>query len=404
MEKVKYIDGLRGLASIIVVLSHFVVFFYPSLYTGDPGEARFVSKLDIVIAGTPLNLIYNGNFAVCIFFLLSGYVLSYKFFKTNDYEHVISGAFRRYFRLLIPVLAVNIVTFVLMKENLFFNRQVGDIIGSHWWLNQQWSFNPTISNLLRESFLGVFFLQADNYNPAQWTMTYELLGSFLVFAILALFGRYKNRNFVYFILCCVFFQSYFLAFLAGLIICDLSINGFIEAFGKKAFKWVLIGLIFGSYPAGMDVSNTIYRLFDFSAVYDAPIIYNMPLFYHILGSVCFFLVLINSERLQRFFSAKPLVLLGRMSFSVYLIHLPIMGTFSAFIFTALRRNTSDTAAFAVTFVSSAALILIVSFIMNKFVDETGVRLTQMLYNLFNDKLLKRLMRLKPPRIISGTPK
>lgn len=402
MEKVKYIEGLRGLASIIVVLSHFAVFFYPSLYTGDASEARFVSKLDIVIAGTPLNLIYNGNFAVCIFFLLSGYVLSYKYFKTNDYEYVISGAFRRYFRLLIPVLAINIITFVLMREGLFFNKQVGYSIGSTWWLNQQWAFSPTVSNLLKESFIGVFFLQADNYNPAQWTMTYELLGSYLVFAILALFGRYKHRNFVYFILCCVFFQTYFLAFIAGLIICDLSINGFIETFGKKAFKWVLIGLIFGSYPAGMDVSNTIYKIFDFSAVYDVPIIYNMPLFYHILGSVCFFLVLINSERLQRFFSAKPLLLLGRMSFSIYLVHLPIMGTFSGFMFIMLHRSMGDIAAFAVTFVSSLVLILAVAFIMNKFVDEKGIRLTQLMYDLFNDKILKRFKRLILQSIISGS--
>lgn len=390
MEKVKYMEGLRGLATIIVVLSHFAVFFYPALYTGDPSEARFVSKLDIVIAGTPLNLIYNGNFAVCIFFLLSGYVLSYKFFKTNDYEYVISGAFRRYFRLLIPVLAVNIITFFLMSEGLFFNKQVGYSIGSTLWLNQQWSFTPTVPNLLKESFIGVFFLQAENYNPAQWTMTYELLGSYLVFAVLALFGRYKYRNFVYFILCCIFFQTYFIAFIAGLIICDLNINGFIEVFRKKAFKWVLIALIFGSYPAGMDVSNTIYKIFDFSTVYDAPITNNLPLFYHILGAVCFFLVLINSERLQRFFSAKPLLFLGRISFSIYLIHLPIMGTFSGFMFITLRRSMSDTAAFAFTFVSSLVLILAASFIINKYVDEKGIKLTQLIYNLFNDKILKRI--------------
>jgi len=117
--------------------------------------------------------------------------------------------------------------------------------------------------------------------------------------------------------------------------------------------------------------------------------------------VCFFLVLINSESMQRFFSAKPLLLLGRMSFSVYLVHLPIMGTFSGFMFTVLHRSISDAAAFAVTFVSSVVLILIVSFFMNKFVDEKGIRLTQILYNLFNDKILKRLRRLIPPRALSG---
>jgi uncharacterized protein YggT (Ycf19 family) len=81
-----------------------------------------------------------------------------------------------------------------------------------------------------------------------------------------------------------------------------------------------------------------------------------------------------------------------------------MGTFSGFMFVSLHRSMSDSAAFAVTFVSSLALILIVSFIMNRFVDEKGVRLTQSMYKLFNDKILKRFRHLIPPGVISGTPK
>jgi peptidoglycan/LPS O-acetylase OafA/YrhL len=93
-----------------------------------------------------------------------------------------------------------------------------------------------------------------------------------------------------------------------------------------------------------------------------------------------------------------------MSFSIYLVHLPIMGTFSGFMFIMLHRSMEDSAAFAVTFVSSLVLILIVSFIMNKFVDEKGIRLTQLIYKFFDDKILKRFRHLIPPGIISGSPK
>gem|GEM_PF-3312980 len=76
----------------------------------------------------------------------------------------------------------------------------------------------------------------------------------------------------------------------------------------------------------------------------------------------------------------------------------------ASIIVMLHRSMEDSAAFAVTFVSSLVLILIVSFFVNKLVDEKGIRLTQLMYKLFDDKILRRFRHLIPPGIISGTPK
>ncbi|WP_443147193.1 acyltransferase family protein [Paenibacillus sp. KACC 21273] len=83
MQKLKYLDGLRGLAALIVVISHFVVAFYPSLYNGSIDSVHTQKSLELWISKSPFNLFYNGNFAVCVFFVLSGYVLSYKFFITK---------------------------------------------------------------------------------------------------------------------------------------------------------------------------------------------------------------------------------------------------------------------------------------------------------------------------------
>ncbi len=382
MDKIKYLDGLRGLAALVVVLSHFAVVFFPALYTADVVETRFVSQLDLIIAGTPLNVIYNGNFAVCIFFILSGYVLTYKFFRDKNPEALASGAFRRYFRLLIPVLFSNFLVFILMKLSLFHNAEVGILSKSTWWFSETWTFHPDFLGMLKESFYGVFIRDESNYNPVLWTMTYEFFGSFLVFIVAAVFGSFKHRKLIYFVLCILLCRTYYMAFIAGLILSDLTFNGYLEFFESKIAKLILIGLFLGSYPAGMDVSKTIYRVFllDF--------LYINPMFFHILGSVCIMLAILNSKKLQRFFSTRILSFLGRISFPMYLVHLPLIGTFSCFLFLAFLKYFDYNTSFAFSFIISIPLIIVSSVFINRFIDESGIRFSHTLYKYVKNRLQK----------------
>jgi peptidoglycan/LPS O-acetylase OafA/YrhL len=70
-KKLFYLDGIRGLAACIVVISHYIQVFYPAALNGRPQQAH--SKWDIWYGHSPINLFYNGQFAVCLFFVLSGY-------------------------------------------------------------------------------------------------------------------------------------------------------------------------------------------------------------------------------------------------------------------------------------------------------------------------------------------
>jgi peptidoglycan/LPS O-acetylase OafA/YrhL len=373
MEKIKYLDGLRGLAALIVVLSHFVVVFYPALYTGEASEVHFVSELEVVIAGTPLNLLYNGNFAVCIFFILSGYVLTYRFFRDKDTETLKSGAFRRYIRLLVPVLFSNLVALILMKASLFYNVQAGSITKSTFMFTELWKFNPSFWDFLKESFFGVFFLDQCNYNPVLWTMTYEFIGSFMVFILAALIGRFKYRRLIYAVLCVLLFRTYYVAFLIGFILSDLTFNGYLEIFRNWIAKLILAGLLLGSYPAGMDVSNTMYIFFNFMYM---PI---DPIFFHMLGSICIMLALLNSQRLQKFFSSRPFVYLGRISFSMYLIHMIVIGSLSSYLFLVLNRSLSYDLSFVIVFAVSLIVIFLVSNLVSRYVDEKGILLSRRVY-------------------------
>ena len=78
-KKMIYLDGIRGLAAFIVVISHYIQVFYPAALNGNQQQAHF--KWDIWYGHSPINLFYNGQLAVCLFFVLSGYVLSVKMFE-----------------------------------------------------------------------------------------------------------------------------------------------------------------------------------------------------------------------------------------------------------------------------------------------------------------------------------
>lgn len=79
-EKINYLNGLRGVAAINVMIMHFFVALAPAMVYGSKYPSHFGS-LDQIFSTTPLGLIGAGNFSVCIFFVLSGYVLTQKFSK-----------------------------------------------------------------------------------------------------------------------------------------------------------------------------------------------------------------------------------------------------------------------------------------------------------------------------------
>ncbi|WP_269850238.1 acyltransferase family protein [Methanosarcina horonobensis] len=78
-EKISYLDGLRGIAAVNVMIMHFFVALAPAMIYGSELPSHF-GNLDHLFSTTPLGLIGAGNFSVCIFFVLSGYVLTQKFF------------------------------------------------------------------------------------------------------------------------------------------------------------------------------------------------------------------------------------------------------------------------------------------------------------------------------------
>src|ERR1700722_1765234 len=120
------LEGLRGLAAAMVVAWHFVWAFAPSQLgsvAGSPEQG---------LVGSPIAASIDGPAAVVLFFVLSGFVIPLRFFRSGQARTVVQAAAKRWPRLAgLSVLAV-LFSYVLFRLGLFHYREAAIVTGSDW--------------------------------------------------------------------------------------------------------------------------------------------------------------------------------------------------------------------------------------------------------------------------------
>ncbi|MCD8098723.1 MAG: acyltransferase [Lachnospiraceae bacterium] len=324
-EKLVYLDGIRGLGCVIVFLCHFVYAFYYGMYQYQEAACHLPGNLDIAIGKSPLNLLFNGNTAVRLFLVLSGYLLCRNFFLSGDKEALKKSAIRRYPRLMPPVLVVNLFVFILMALGLYQNGAAAVLAGSEEWFAGFNAFTPSFPGMLWESLVGCFLFGSNDYLGVLWTMRALFLGAYLDYALAAFAGGRRWRWALYAVLALLLLRTDFLAIFLGYVLCDfMYTDGRLRAAlcGSRALNVLLLlaGLYFMSYPsAGFGYEGTIWAILPFVFVN----------YYHVFGVLCFVFAALNLRPVQRFFSLGLFRYLGRISYSLYLIHFPVIATFGA---------------------------------------------------------------------------
>lgn len=386
-DKINYLDGLRGIAAINVMIMHFFIVLVPAIIYSDRMPSHF-GGLEQLFSSTPLGLIGAGNFSVCIFFVLSGYVLTYKYFKMKDKKIIINGAVRRYIRLFVPVFAAIILAFLLASTGVFhYYIETVMISGNNNYANY-WTFTPDIVDAVKQAIWGSFFAGEDTYNPVLWTMTIEFYGSMLVFAMTLLFGVQRTRWTFYLAAAVLFFNSYYFAFVIGMVLADTfnSKTSVFKTDNKIILSILLIsGLFLGSYPVGTVTNDSLYGFLN-NGLFQTP-----KLTYHILGAGMIMYVLLNSRWLQNIFSSSVPVFLGKISYSLYLIHFLVISSFTCALFLFLHSVFQYGTAVLISCFLSVLLIIPLSYLFYKYVDMVGVRISKIFYN-----------RVVDPFISSGT--
>jgi peptidoglycan/LPS O-acetylase OafA/YrhL len=177
-ERKPYLDGLRGVAALVVFIGHLALVVLPDLLgvSGTYGWSIWLTA----IGKSPLAVLWNGNAAVCIFFVLSGYVMTE--FASGTKLSLPAQAIRRYLRLAIPILITSSFAWLLLSYGLMRNAVNPDVTGG--WLGSWYRFEPSFPDMIQEALFGTFATGSNAYNCNLWTMNAELAGSLYIMLFL----------------------------------------------------------------------------------------------------------------------------------------------------------------------------------------------------------------------------
>ena len=331
-EKLEYLNGLKGIGCVAVFLTHFVYAFYYGMYHYDPASCHLPGNFDIVIGKSPLNVLFNGNTAVRLFLILSGYLLCRSFFLTGEKGRLAKSAKKRYVRLMPTVLAINVLIYLAMKLGLYQNGAAAVLAGSEEWFAGFNSFSPSLTGMLKESLYGCFLFGTNDYNGVLWTLQILFLGAYVDYVLAALVGGKKYRWIVYAVVAVVLLRTDFLGIFLGYVLCDFMHTAWNWKEWICSCKWInwllfVVGLYFMCYPsAGYGYEGTLWGILPFVFVN----------YYHIFGVLCFVFAVLNLQPVQWFLSRKVFLYMGRISYSLYLIHFLVIATFGAWFLLAVE--------------------------------------------------------------------
>lgn len=372
------LEGLRGIAAVMVVAFHALVVFYPALFYGSnhPFAPVQHTSLESSLFGNPLGFIFSGAFAVAIFFVLSGFVLTIGFFQTKNVAIIRKLAMKRYLRLMLPALASVLLVWIVLALGLNHGKESAEAITQAGSSSSLWNFHPNLLDAFLQGTSSVFLfdLGAMHYNPVLWTMRYEFIGSFMIFAVVLLFGRLKYRWIIYGALALMMWNSWYLGFIVGMVLADLYATkpDFYKARAAKivAGLGLPLGLLLGGYPYAPPVSG----------FYDAiklPFVHNdtTMLMYMTIGASLTVYAVLTLPSLRAFLAKRKISVLGKYTFSLYLTHLMVIFTVGLTIFSLLVPHIGYSKSAAAAILVSIPCIVAVAWLFERYVDAVSIRLS-----------------------------
>lgn len=380
-QKLPYFEGIRGVAALIVVFDHLDFALSLKLDTRIYNLVLQFTGSEIIstIAQSIISFCKNGNLAVFIFFFMSGYVISIKLFSSESKSYLISAVSKRYFRLMPPILGSVLIGFLLMKFDLIYNIKLAQVLNTESTLGYFYNFYPSFLSAFKSGIWNVLFTTSlGGYNGPLWTMRPEFYGSLFCFLLFILLNKVKIKYYIYIPIVFFFFLteiSWISSFTLGFLFCDIEHSLNKEHAYFSFFKHPLF-------------SNKVFPI-----ILSLFLIITLPLIGigtwinpNVILSFLLVFIVIKWGFLQKIFQLKPMLWLGKISFSIYLLHWPIICSFTSYIYlyTKVSRPLN------IIFSSSLTLIVIfiISSLYTKYIDQKSIVLARKIGNLTN-KLINK---------------
>jgi peptidoglycan/LPS O-acetylase OafA/YrhL len=316
--RLTYLDGIRGWASLSVVVYH--------------ATWWMLGDLNPSLRAVRILFVNDGPFAVEVFFVLSGFALSAGYFRTRRADTVRHLALRRYLRLTIPIAVSVVLAIAMARSGLFFNGAAAEIVhGKGAWLESQFVGADVSAGALKFMLYGVYdFANYDRYGPFLWTMSWEMQGSFLIFGLLLIIRPDRNDRFLWYAALLVLLLnrgSVLACFVYGVMLADLEASGLVSANAARSRLLGAIGLLLAT-------AVVLYRALgsgdngDIGGAYAGPI--------RITAAALFIAAVVMSPGLKAAFQLRVSQYLGSVSFPLYLCHGIVLCSLGSWLVLALH--------------------------------------------------------------------
>ena len=379
MSKINAAESIRGLACLAVVFSHLILTFFPLLHTNTIADIEKMSSAESFIYNSPFGFLYSGSAAVFIFFVLSGYVLSYAILSKKDVnQKILTMSVKRYPRLAIPALLSCLIAYFV----LFIAVDKSNVSQ---WFGKYGTIESSFFGAVYQGTVGSFIFGSSHLNWVLWTMQIELFGSFIVFFLLYLHNKKKGNAAFLISSVIVSIVSLAVSFTFALGVVCFIVGIFLYLYGKKIPTLLTLPcLLIGLYLAGVHSYSTSYNLFNGFLGDKTYILLNI-----LSGPLIVFGILMN-PKISELMDRKLLVILGKLSFSIYLLHLIVIYAFGVPLFNLLLSNNISYV--AASFFASLVIIslsIIFSFFYSKYVDDLSIRVGAKIESLIKNQLVEK---------------
>jgi peptidoglycan/LPS O-acetylase OafA/YrhL len=352
-----YLDGLRGFAALIVYIHHHELKAHEASGQTKIFETGFGYEGNYHFAAFPgiRQFLGGGHLAVSTFFVLSGYVLALKplnLIQAGDLvqfgDHLASSFFRRWIRLFLPLI---ITTLVYITTWHLFGLWVKGIERQGSWIDEIRAFYLEFKN-----FSFVFKEGGEpwlKHNFHLWSIPVEMKGSIVIFTTLAAVSRCTSHARLWCQSALIFYFMYIVdgwycaMFSMGMLLCDLDLlaeKGELPRVLARLEPWkdfiyyhlLLLSMFLGGVPSeNRDVEQlSKSRGWYFLSFLKPQAVFDYKWFYLFWAAT--FLVAATSRIhwLKRFFETRFCQYLGRIAFSLYMVHGPVMWTLGERLYAA----------------------------------------------------------------------
>jgi peptidoglycan/LPS O-acetylase OafA/YrhL len=418
-----YLDGLRGFAAFMVYWGHHHLWARESLSPENIFENGFGYDHQHYFACFPGIRVFfsGGHYAVTIFFVISGYVLSAKplaLIQAGDHiklgDNLASALFRRWLRLHIPVICT---TFIYMTSFHAF--------GIHGWpdpqptyLDEVWKWYTELKN-----FTFVFRTGGEpwfSYNFHAWSIPTEFRGSIAIYTTLLALSRCSLKARLWCEGALIYYFMYIVdgwfcsMFIAGMLLCDIDlllatdrirVSSKLKPYSGFIFHvFLLVSIYLGGAPAQSADIQVLRETpgWYYLSFLKPQAVYDYKHFYLFWAATLIVVSIPRIGWLKKFFEMRFNQYMGKISFAFYLVHGPILWTLGTRLYAATGWARESSAITTTGWINSFALpkagpvgldlafwipqlillpvTLWVAEIATKLFDEPSVKFAQWLYH------------------------